>query len=280
MGMILYDIKVGILKQWRKYAFAGIFILALVIIISSRFENGIVNGKWEGTYSPIDILLYWFRGTRILYSPEQFMMTSEYVITNIYLAFIIGNYVMDDINGMGKLCLVRTRNRKTWWCGKVVWNFLTVLILYGMIVLFAVLVCGISQNGAWSACINSDIVKSAGYMIGEDRQLSGTYFFNWIIVVPFLCSVAISMIQMLVALCVSPIIGYVVVLVQMVVSVFLPIELLLGNGHMLIRSDYFISEGFNALYISILAVVIFIAACFVGLVYFKKYDVINKGRNQ
>lgn len=107
------------------------------------------------------MLLYFFRGKEI-YNPingAEFMIPTEYMMLQLYLSYMIGDYILKDLLGVGKNILVRTQKRVFWWLSKCVWCVITVIGFYAAVYLSAVLICMIT-GGSLTTALTPEIVQT------------------------------------------------------------------------------------------------------------------------
>ena len=275
--MVVYDLHNGIkAKRWQ-YIIMLFITLILVLIMVFRYQTYYKLGRIDGQFSMIDILLYWFRGTMPI-NPENikdFNITDQYLFMNVYMAFIIGNYIVKDLDGVGIQVLCRTQ-RTIWWRSKVIWNVCTVLMFFACIYTLIFIVCLVHPNGTVGLSLNQEFIKLIGYNI-SDLEI-GINMFATIIIMPIVSMLEISLLQMLVALTVSPIVGYILVIVQMIFSIFYTGFLLPGNGLMLIRNEMFLSGGVSTISVIAGGFIIWIMAYIIGYIYSDKFDIMNINR--
>ena len=60
----------------------------------------------------------------------MFTMPVIWMVIQLYLAYIIGGYPLNDMNKYGINLLVRTKSRTKWWMGKVIWGVLITVVAY------------------------------------------------------------------------------------------------------------------------------------------------------
>ena len=113
MLQIKYDIREGIIQQWKKYAVLCVVYIACIIhfIMLCRANRHI------DTYTCGDMVMWMFDGVKKFDAgaKNNVDISSVYILPNIFIAYIIGNYVIKDLYGYGKDILIRTGSRIKWW---------------------------------------------------------------------------------------------------------------------------------------------------------------------
>lgn len=288
IGLIIKnDFIQGILLQWKKYLLVVIVSFVVFIDFILRIRHGIQNETIVNVKSSIaDGLIYLFKGVREFQSGTniQFDLPTAYILLNVLLAFIIGNYAVKDLYGYGKDILIRCRNKKHWWISKCVWNICSVTLFYVVIwivLLIVNIVAGkISLQPTEQICYG--IIGLPQSMESEMTINSGIQqlqkLFVIAVVLPLLTSMAISAIQMTLAFVLSPIVSYICVIAFLIAGAFFNHPFLLGNYFMLLRSDLIISEGYNVV-VAVFIDVVFVCLSFVGgYLFFKKTDLLENQR--
>ena len=111
--MVRADIKQGIISEYLKYMVVLIISFIFTQNYYAKIENYISKGKVVGDATIFDLFLYFFKGMKeyIPASNNPFEIPVDFLLLNILLAIIIGNYPMKDINGYGRSVLVRSDTR-------------------------------------------------------------------------------------------------------------------------------------------------------------------------
>ena len=117
------DIKQGILYKYQRYVIAILLGCVLAMFYVTTCFHALDRGKISSmNFTLGDMLLYFFRGKEI-YNPingAEFMIPTEYMMLQLYLSYMIGDYILKDLLGVGKNILVRTQKRVFWWLSKCV----------------------------------------------------------------------------------------------------------------------------------------------------------------
>ena len=98
-----------------------------------------------------------------------------------------------------------------------------------------------------------------------------------ILVLPPLVMIAVNLMQMTLSLFVRPIYSYIITGVLLLASTYYQSPFLIGNYAMPIRSSRMVENGVNPIYGVLFSVGIAIISYLVGLLYFKRYDILRKG---
>ena len=148
-SLFFSEIRMGINE--KKWCFICALLLT-TILCSGLFDNirgwniaqttGIQLDK-EIVCSFGDCFFYLFRGMKPFdpLARQPFEVPLQYMIFGIIPVFIVGNYAVQDIHGFGKLKLVLSQSRLSWWMGKCLWNFVSVAIYIFSIIIGILLSC-------------------------------------------------------------------------------------------------------------------------------------------
>lgn len=278
MKQVKNDIKQGFAEEFIKYLLvlftSGFLIIAFAYDICALIDAGNINAD---SFTFADIILYLFKGIKPfkLNANIKFELPVSYVLFNILLAFIIGDYPLKDLFGVGKNILIRCRNRSIWWFSKCIWCVAAVLLFYGIIYLmafFITMLCGeISFVPTEIICkkkIGIDLLQGEKEVFVRELIISA-------VVLPVVTSMALSVLQLFLSILFSPVIGYIFVVAILVGSAFYNNQICIGNYFMVIRSDIIIEGGYNAIIGIILNLCIILFSMAVGYIIFRRKDIIK-----
>lgn len=269
-----YDLKCGMLKEYKKYAIAVI----LFIIIGVDFF--IKMNSRETTVCDYYFYLFFGMEEYIPFPGNKFRFPALWAAVILYVSYITLYYPYKDLNGYGKNVLINAQNKKIWFLSKCVWVGVSTIIyfLFAFAVLF---VLAIVFGAECTVAVSSDTVfKFIPYVTTEQNLLfnDGMYykvtFLHYIL--PVLVCVMNNLVQLLLSLFIKPFFSYIFTVSYTITSAYYLKCFMLGNYAMLARSDIFISNGvdFNIGFIICLSVIIIVAA--LGTAVFSKQDIINK----
>lgn len=160
MLQIKYDIREGIIQQWKKYAVLCVIYIACIV----QFIMLCGANRHIDTYTCGDMVMWMFDGVKKFDTgaKNNVDISSVYILPNVFIAYIIGNYVIKDLYGYGKDILIRTGNRIKWWLSKCIWCVLASCMCYA--VLYAVnrpsFILNKSTNLFISTCLRPDYISS------------------------------------------------------------------------------------------------------------------------
>jgi hypothetical protein len=201
----------------------------------------------------------------------KFELPIIWLMLHICHALLIGSYPSRDISGFGKYMLIRARKRGWWWLCKCVWVVLCVLvyfsIIYAVALAFAVFSNGLTIKNT------SDIFQ---VLFGMDTTaLTCRNFFIYVIILPFLVSITISLLQALLSFFMRPILSFLTVIVLMVSSAYFFTPLLIGNSSMLLRSAAVIPNGIMGTTSIVIQIILIGLFAVIGYIRLEKYDILG-----
>lgn len=271
LKQISFDWKQGIMIRWKLY----LVVIAVSAVMTAFFYASIKKYTFNvpvGEISFIDALLYMFRGMKE-YQPEfreAFDVSEAYLIWNILLAVIIGDYPTKELASTGKIHLIRMRKRRIWWCGKCVWNMLAVFVFYGCIYLGILI--GTLYGGGNILSVNENLFFRTFSM-----NLTGQSTKNVILQVlllPVFSSMAISFLQMVVSISSNDILGYICTMIVCGLSAYYMKWFMPGNGSMVHRFAVVNPDGIGLVKPMSAYLLIMIASFLAGCYYFENKDIL------
>lgn len=270
---IRYDITNGIIHQWKK-----LLLLALVYsIIIGEFVVTYTLKKIDTPYTTGDLFLWIFKGMDWITDTQQNIeIPTAYILPNVLIGFIIGNYPFKDINGYGGLVLMRTGKKSIWWISKCIWSILVAVISYSIMVIEVVLVSLI--NGRVSLDTTFSVgIKVSGYdrtILESNEQL--TKLVIAVVLVSFITTIALNLIQIFISQILGPIVGYIVIISILIVSIFVKSFFVVGNGFMAIRSNLYSANGGDIRQTILIDILMSLFVLIAGYFLLLKMDILKK----
>ncbi|MDC7301280.1 hypothetical protein [Agathobacter ruminis] len=262
-GIIKHDFVAGCAQFRRMILIAFLFFVGTLMA-----ENNICYDSAHA--SVVESILYIFQGNYPLAEitdVSQLEMPILWIALQLFIAYIIGSYPLYDLKHYGINMLIRTRSKRLWWMGKVLWVIATVLVIYliGYVVTFvAVALMGGSIFG-----VRSDIQMflKVDYSIYSSLGLMMFCF-----IIPVLASITLSLLQLFLIIVFNEAIAFGTVGFLMLAGVFYDSAILFPCIAMGVRlSSYILSGGILKIMIGMIAcsAVAIVAGAFV----MKKKDV-------
>lgn len=272
--MCIHDFKEGI---WRRKSF---FILPffVVTIACIKLYNLVSSASaadlYEGETSVMDYWIYIIQGRE----PYVFNIYTLYEVPIIWVlvyAFLfvsLVTYPVQDMQKWGYQMIIRSGNRKNWWCAKCVWCVLYVLLYYA--VCFVTVMLFSFMNGINFSIRPSDYVME-NYCLETFAKCSDIRLIIITLLQPILLSVLLGILQLVISLKGSPVLSFGIVFTIIMLSAYKQSWLLIGNIGMPYRIDK-INEGGLDSNISLLVAFSGIFVCLmVGYYIFKKQDILG-----
>ncbi|MGN0319485.1 MAG: DUF2705 family protein [Lachnospira sp.] len=271
---VKYDIINGIVHQWKKFAVLAVVYAVIIAEFLARYK---IKNLGE-MYTTADIILWLFKGMDwITDTQRNIEIPTAYMLPNILIAFIIGNYPFKDINGYGGMVLIRARKKSVWWVGKCVWAVFTALVSYG--IMFVEVLSVSAVGGEVTFRVGKQMCsKICGYnRMYIENNTNLTKLAICMVLVGLLTTIAVNLVQMCMSQIAGPIVGYIVVVTVLVMSVFVRSFLVIGNGFMAMRNSLYSPEGGDIRFVIIADVVLIVVSVAVGYISFKRMDIMKKG---
>jgi hypothetical protein len=266
-----YDLRFGIWRQWKW--FLGAVPLFCLLYADLTYMTQYL-AKESGVLPNLgDYLLYAWGGIPP-YDPasgDPFPIPVYWLAQQIYLAFLVGGYVVKDLAGYGQHLLLRSRTRVVWWASKCCWNMFCVLLYY---------LCGILCAGIFAAWTGGFSLQAVSVVLMRDYQAFAgcdmPALISMMFVLPVIMSLAVSQLQMFLALVTRPVYSYMITSAVMLASAYYTSAFLPGNWGMALRNASVQPGGIYSAESAGLALLLALCSIVAGAVYFSRCDILEK----
>lgn len=273
MAVIISDLLRGLRKNRVKYI---LFVLFLVSSIITFFpSNSVATGDGLREYSFTDELIYLLRGNAP-FNPKmgnKFMIQPLWLVMSIMPSFLVYSYAVTDMEEIGLQFLVRSQSRAKWWFSKCVWNICSILVL-NIILILTLLIVALpgSGEGHIFELHNELCVNEFDFAISD-----GSHILFWMIIMWVVISIGVSLFQMALSLITDPMIAFIMVVAEYVLSAYFSNGLLIGNYTMIKRwQEAGYSGGYSHIQGILLSGILAVSGIVIGYLYIKKMDVRGK----
>lgn len=265
---IRFDLHEGLKRQWTKY----ILLFVTVIITCIHFDGIVINDIRIRQYSPgfLNYVMYMFQGIKPFYytTQEKHEIPAFWLFFNIYILFVLGGYLSDNLKTDRSQCFVRYSSRTRFMVNKYVYMIIGIILYYAC--LYTAVFIYIAIKGH---------VKMYEYNIGAEINLitpdvypSILYGICEMVVIPFLTSCTYVAVYMIFEICGNKSWGMTVISAYILAGAFICHPLFISNNTMLIRNEYVINNGISlesGLAITLIFLAIDVAA---GITALKRFE--------
>ena len=245
------------------------------------YINIVLAGRQIELPSPTfaDYLVFLSYGMKVYVFSTQdpFRIPINWLILHLFLSYIVGSYPFQDLMTYGQSVLLRAKSRGKWWASKCLWSICCVLIFYLEAIVLSALFA--AMTGRVSMSISPQIHEKIIDVSFLPGLSPGTLVLN-LLIVPFITSIAISLIQLCLALILRPIYSYLAVSALLLSSAYIYSPALIGNYLMSARNSIALQNGIKASYAMPVSAAIAMIAMVIGNAIFKKYDIIDTGKGE
>lgn len=275
--LLKYDLRIGILQQYKKLLVTvGIFTAAYV-----EHWMRIKAYQMSGNGHPVtdtlgNTMMSIFQGMQefSLTIDRQFRFPAVWMLMYLVLAYFTLYYPYHDLEDSGRNLLLRSGGRYLWWISKCIWNIVTVLLFFltgWLVIAVFCLLRGVPLSMEISENITYflDMRWSQFWLYPEKLTME-------LLLLPVLVMLALNLMQMTLSLFIRPIFSFMVTGMVLLASAYYQTHLLIGNYAMPIRSNRLLLHGINPLYGIGYSLGVIAAAFLVGMIRFKKYDIIRR----
>lgn len=231
-NQLKYDIRVGL--EWKFYLCLFLIFLFLggSVCLAGR-EMGIMELGF------MDYLVKIFEGIEEFQRMDRiasFYIPKEWLLAQFPFLLYIAKYPKRDWDQRGMQMVLRSQSRVLWWLSKCIWLMVSAMLYY---VVFYFAIAVVTMVGGGNLNLQIRDVWEIGFG-GMSRQEE----VRILLLMPWLCSIAIGILQMLLSFILSPVIALCISIAYLVLSVAVEKSWILGNYTMLIRShEYDVMKG-------------------------------------
>lgn len=268
-----YDIRQGFRRN--KYRLLVIVLIAVSSCVELYTYKKVYYSQTnipQATY--MDYNFFILRG-RKPYDPEtelHFIFPVRWILIYLYLLYTTLYYPYKDLlNSIGNHLLVLGQSRRGWWISKCIWNILFVMCYYIAIYVTVFCFCQITNESMGTCITESLAIDFMDVKFVSDGYMLAIYT----ILLPILTAIALSLLEMFLALFIKPFFGFCTVAVLLLASSYVFSPWLIGNYAMPMRSIYALESGVifqNGIFINLAVIVCCILG---GAKVFQNYDVIS-----
>lgn len=270
-NVLWYDLRNGLFR-WRHLLIPIIFLIPC-FLGKREFNTADISATWG------DYLLYCFKGQMPISEStalQDISLPTLWILVVGSCLYLNLDYLPKDITSFGLQIVYRCRNKVGWFLSKCLWNAMSCLLYFALACLTTFLFscfAGASSTIAASSNASSYIFQSAILFDPISLSISQTCIIA--VLLPFLTIFALSMIEMLLCLITKPILAFLSCMVLLAFAAFGSSQWFLGVGAMSIRSSYVMADGISPLFSACYALGIIITCILIGMVAFKKADILS-----
>lgn len=267
------DLKRAFSHAKYRYLIILLMIVAL-ILIPAGISNMIYEKTTEfGKIGFFDYIFYMLSGVEpvIIEEIDELDIPIAWLAVQFFCSFLIFDYVYYDLKDVGRTVLIKSKSRFKWWLSKCICTCTMVISVYGILFLssYIVTLC----SGGDSKILHMELLRSICKLKGN-YETPSVDMMIYLLVIPMVVSVSVSLFQMLVSQCVKPVLSMVVMLSVNILSIYSNSWLLWGNWSMVLRSDLCVADGLSGSTALLMACFIGIIGCIAGGIIFSRKDVI------
>ena len=271
--LIKYDLSYGIFnfKNVVKYM---IWIFLLIVFLLDFSGKTRIHQCCDNSIG--DCLLYIFGGMRefVPSVDSYFIVPYLWLLCHLLILFFDLHYTSDDLSGVGQQMIYRAGGRIKWWVSKCIWNFVSVISYYIISMSTIIVFCLIKGNEI--SLTFSSFMRNIMYFGPKDLGYETWDIALEVTLMPFLVTLALSILQMALSLVFKPTFAFIFSSVLLISSAYYMTPFLIGNFSMAVRSDKVVSNGLNLTDGIIAAVLMIIIGIIIGILAIRRYNVLSK----
>lgn len=266
------DIKRAFYNNRYRFLMAFLLILALVLVSTNICNAMYLRNPELGKMNFIDYIFYLTCGMEPVLPENMDEVTIPFVwmAVQFLCCLVTLDYVYGDQKSFGKDILIRTKSRVQWWISKCVCITLMTMAVY--IIMYTISFIVSLINYGVSGELHLDLLRSIcllrnSYIYSHEMSV-------FLLTVPILFSVCISLLQMAISQFTGPIFSLVIILSTDILSVFTNNKYLWGNWSMILRSDICIENGISVGFAIAASLITGVIGVIIGGFKFYKRDIL------
>ncbi|WP_054743878.1 hypothetical protein [Cellulosilyticum ruminicola] len=212
----------------------GLYIFIFLLLIVSFIR--VIPAEYKGQITLLDLYLYIFKGILPISANSEFELPLRWLTSLFTLTFILLGYVTTDLSGIGLQCIVRSPNRSIWWFCKQLWGILTGCMYWIIAWLLMTLAICLYNNNLQ---LHPSNFMMTYFLEGAPSQAH----IMALIIGPILTSMTLLTLQLLLELCFGPIISYILIGGYLIIALYIPLPIFIGNFFILQRYQYFFENS-------------------------------------
>ena len=274
------DLIICIWLLKNKYLIAvvlyGLFFVSFILSWNNYMSSFVKQSQITPTLG--DLYFYLLGGCDpfVPGSDKVFVFPSQWILLILYICYLNLYDAYENLQGTGVQLLLRNKSRKKWWISKCLCVLVSVTLYIGIgtiVTSLLALFCGMDMELSVHVGDMQSILKVYSLQI----QKSQSYFFADCILVVFLTIVGICLLQLLLSLVLKPILGFVFISIELLLSSYFMHPILIGNYLMLARSELYVVDGLPIEFGLVSSVILCIASVLCGTIYFNRMDIYGRG---
>lgn len=273
-----YDLAMGFSSNRAKFAVAIVCVVALAAMFLSALDAAVryaaamgAEGA-SGGFGPLDVLAYFFAGSDYYRMDDElpFELPIRWLIQQVLVAVLVGNYVVRDLDGQAPQVLVRVGSKRAWWLSKCLWAAATVISFYAVEAVVALVAAALF--GGFGAMGDAEAVGVLGFSPSafDAGQLA------LLLLLPVALSLALSLAQVALSVAAGPFAAFAVIASFVVVSVYFGSPLLIGDCSMMMRSAFVRPGGVDAVVALMACAAVSVASAALGGLAFGRRDLVGR----
>lgn len=267
--LFAHDLRCGLLRV-RYLLTPLIFILPCLFCWMVGNSMGL-HGTW------MDYLANFFKGIE----PIRISDTMEHLQLPILWLLTVGgclllnlDYLLNDLTNEGQQIILRSGSRTGWFLSKCVWNLCSCTLYFCLMALTALLFTLLT--GGKVSCELTHAIAESIYGLAEASRMETGRMLLASVFVPFLTVAAFSILQMTLCLFFRPVIAFFVCMSMLIVSVYCPSAIALGNGAMAVRSSLLAENGVEPVHSTAVAIMVVVSGIAAGCLRIRRMDILGQ----
>lgn len=235
-----HDALFGFVMRWKSFTFSVVLFLSVIFMFHLYTVNYVQAVGSNAKYGFFDLLIVFFWGNEPVeydvaaagFNGSGIPVSMVWLCFFCYLSYMVGYYTRDDLKINANNCLLRIGSKEIWWVSKCIWCVMTVVILYGLLLLCILLF--VFGFGDLRSSFHPELMvqyNGCDLTPGSEPSLLLISF-----ILPLVTSVVISLVQICISIYIKPIFCFFFSLVYLLCASYFSHPLLIYNYTMICRN--------------------------------------------
>ncbi len=278
--VLKYDFKNHLVGKWWKLLILAAFSALILAVFGYFVDQNKIALQYAGAFEA-DLKNYTFIDVVIQFFGVYYIHL--WLVVHVLMMYMVLYFPFKDLSGYGRMVLVYSRSRKSFWYSKCAVTFLWILAFYA-VMWIAILIFSVCTGVQMSMTVTELGIKyfpiiSDGNTV-ERSVYAGRHMWTAEFILPLLTAAAMALLQMFLSLIVRPMYSFMFTVALYLASdvIVTPAPFLLPAYGLIYHNAVFNYNGgslVSAVGLMLCGAVILISV-FGGAVLFKKYEILDK----
>lgn len=278
--LLLYDVRQGSLR-YKRYIYLLVVSILQCMLVQMQLDDKVSYAELFGIenceYHFKDVVITFFGGCDPFLKVEMGSFPYAWFAVYLCVLFTTFDYMHLDLTQFGTQVLSRSKSRVKWWGAKCLWNIITIVISYLLIILVCVAFClivGIPLTFEDNYGMDKLLSFQTSCYTPKETFSFGLKDMTILILCPLITMLSLSLLQMALSLIFKPIFSFAIMIGFFIFSIITDLKIAFPRTGMLLYSLSFYKNGYSSITGIIICVFIGILSVLTGAFIFRHFDIL------